>query len=85
MSKSEARLTSAGPVRLKHVAVEAVALVAAVRVHAPVFTGSRLQATLVQICRRERERRVKASRQKTLRCVVLGEYSQRSQFRGHSP
>lgn len=71
MSKSEARLTSAGPIRLKHVAVEAVALVAAVRVHAPVFTGSRLQATLVQICRKERERRVKASRQKTLSWVCV--------------
>lgn len=57
-------LTSAAPVRHQHVAVEAVALVAPVRVHAPVFTRPRLQAALVQVCRgRERvtewERRVR--------------------------
>lgn len=54
---SGGRLTSTGPVRHQHVAVEAVALVTPICVHAPVFTRPRLQPTLIQICRqRERER-----------------------------
>ena len=46
-----ARLTSTGPVRHQHVSVEAVALVTPICVHAPVFTGPRLQPTLIQVCR----------------------------------
>ncbi len=45
------RLTSTGPVRHQHVAVEAVALVTPICVHAPVFTRPRLQPTLIQVCR----------------------------------
>lgn len=39
----------AGAVRLQLVAVQTVALVAAHGVHAAVFTGTRLQAALVQV------------------------------------
>lgn len=46
-------LTPTGPVRQLHVTVQAVALVAPVRVHAPVFTGPRLQTALVQVCRQK--------------------------------
>lgn len=41
--------TCAGPIWHQHVAIETVALVAAVGVHAPVLAGPRLQATLVEI------------------------------------
>lgn len=41
--------TRAGPVRQEHVPAQTVALVAAVRVHAPVLAGPWLQATLVQV------------------------------------
>ena len=43
-------LTSTAAVGHQHVSVEAVALVAPVRVHAPVFARPRLQPALVQIC-----------------------------------
>lgn len=44
-------LTGAGAVRRQRVTVQTVALVASVAVHAAVLTGTRLQSTLVQICK----------------------------------
>lgn len=42
-------LTGAGAVRRQRVAVQTVALVTSVAVHAAVLTGTRFQAALVQI------------------------------------
>lgn len=42
-------LTSTRPIRHQHIAIEAVAFVASVGVHAPVLAGAWLQSTLIEI------------------------------------
>lgn len=70
------KLTSTCPVKHLHVAVLAVALVASISVHAPVFTGPGLQTALIQVCgHRERE---SVSGQQDRETLHRGEISQRA-------